>query len=1064
VRPLALALAVLLPPAAAAAHGVVVEEVTDGFAAHKAGLRPGDVIVAWERAAAPPANPEPAQGEVASPFDLELVERDQAPRGDVTLRGTRGGAALRVLMPPGGWRMEVRPPLGPADLEAYEAARKAAGGGAEGHLSAWDRLARRLGEAEDHAAASWLFLRIARAAAEKRNAGAAAAAFQAAVQEAEATGAPAVVASVQGVRARYFDDRGEWDQALAAYAAALAAYRAGAPEGLGEAWVHSLLGIMARKRGDPVAAEEALLRALAIRERLAPGSLSVAQALGSLGIVARNRGDLPAAEDYQRRSLVIRERLAPESVDVAAGLNNLGVVLHDRSDLVGAEEHFRRALAIREKLTPDSLEAADVIGNLGLVAETRGDLARAEEVQRRVLAIYERRAPGSLGVSQVLTNLGNLAGQRDELAAAEDYYRRSLAIKEKLAPRSIGAAISHSNLGWVTWKRGDLAAAQQHLERALAIHEVVAPRSLESSTAWSWLGDVALSGGDPAAAEGHYRRALEIRRERAPGSATEAEAFRSLAVVYRRQNRPQEALEHYAAALAALDAQRRTLGGTDETRTRFSVRYAPYYHEAVDLLLDLDRPQEAFHVLERYRARGLLSLLAERDLVFSADIPEELDRARRLANADYDRARAQLAEARGDEVARRREALDAVRRRQTEVQEKIRSASPRLATLHYPEPLDLAAGRRALDAGTLLLSYSIGAEKSHLVAVGPGADDFTAVPLDITLRELRGEVARFRQALQQGGRLSLTPLQASARRLGSLLLGPVAGPLARAERVLVLPDGPLHLVPFAALADPTAAQGLRYLVEATPVHVAASVTVSAELAKRRRPGRPATMVAFGDPDYSGLAAAPSRPVPPGVSSARERGLALSALPAARQEVEALERLFPTGSRTYVGAEATEERAKSVGPGVSLVHFACHGLADERTPLDSSLALAVPRDWQPGRDNGLLQAWEIFERVRIDADLVTLSACSTGMGGEMSGEGILGLTRAFQYAGAKSVLASLWEVNDASTAELMRRFYGHLRQGRSKDRALRAAQVEMIRRPGSAHPNRWAAFQLVGDWQ
>jgi len=146
-----------------------------------------------------------------------------------------------------------------------------------------------------------------------------------------------------------------------------------------------------------------------------------------------------------------------------------------------------------------------------------------------------------------------------------------------------------------------------------------------------------------------------------------------------------------------------------------------------------------------------------------------------------------------------------------------------------------------------------------------------------------------------------------------------------------------------------------------------------------------------------------------------------------------------------------------------VHFACHGLADERSPLESSLALSLPGGARAGRENGLLHAWEILEQVRLDADLVTLSACDTALGREMSGEGILGLTRAFQYAGARTVLASLWPVADDSTATLMKSFYAYLKQGQSKDRALRAAQLDMIR-SGSSHPYRWAAFQLVGDWR
>jgi CHAT domain-containing protein len=182
------------------------------------------------------------------------------------------------------------------------------------------------------------------------------------------------------------------------------------------------------------------------------------------------------------------------------------------------------------------------------------------------------------------------------------------------------------------------------------------------------------------------------------------------------------------------------------------------------------------------------------------------------------------------------------------------------------------------------------------------------------------------------------------------------------------------------------------------------------------------------------------------------------------EVEGLRALYPARSEVHLGKAASEERARGAGREASLLHFACHALADEGSPLDSSLVLALPPSWTPGQPNGLLQAWEILEQVRLDADLVALSACGTGLGGVASGEGMIGLTRAFHHAGARTVLASLWSVNDESTSALMRRFYGRLRAGDSKDRALRAAQTALIAEPRYSHPALWAAFQLSGDWK
>jgi CHAT domain-containing protein len=206
-------------------------------------------------------------------------------------------------------------------------------------------------------------------------------------------------------------------------------------------------------------------------------------------------------------------------------------------------------------------------------------------------------------------------------------------------------------------------------------------------------------------------------------------------------------------------------------------------------------------------------------------------------------------------------------------------------------------------------------------------------------------------------------------------------------------------------------------------------------------------------------------------------LELSPLPFARREVENIGQLFPGQVAAFLGPEATEERAKNLARGTRIIHFATHGLADERLPMSSGLVLTTPTHMDEHTEDGFLQAWEIFERVRLDADLVVLSACKSALGKEIGGEGLMSLTRAFQYAGARSVMASLWKISDRTTAELMVRFYKHLKEGLPKDEALRAAQMELIHGPiqvknekgetetiDASAPYYWAAFQIYGDWQ
>jgi CHAT domain-containing protein len=265
---------------------------------------------------------------------------------------------------------------------------------------------------------------------------------------------------------------------------------------------------------------------------------------------------------------------------------------------------------------------------------------------------------------------------------------------------------------------------------------------------------------------------------------------------------------------------------------------------------------------------------------------------------------------------------------------------------------------------------------------------------------------------------------------------------------------------------------IQYFAEWRPIHEVVSATVYAEVRKERKERRPSPVLlaAFGDPRYPSLSKDQAEHVEnPAVRAFVSRGASLAPLPSSREEVESIAGLFPGKANVYLGAEATEERAKALRKDVPYVHFAVHARLDERFPLDSALVLSIPEKVTEGRDNGLLQAWEILEQVRIDADLVTLSACETGLGKEVRGEGLIGLTRAFQYAGARSVLASLWKVSDRSTARLMKSYYAYLRAGRSKDEALRAAETDAIRaleasQKGFAHPFYWAAFQLFGDWE
>ena len=1112
-------------------RGVVVEDVAQNSVGESAGIRPGDVLLSWVRAASPPTNPAEARGQIGSPFDLTEIEIEEAPRGTVTLTGIRNGQSFSAALSPGEWKINTRPQMSEASLAAYQRGRQlVASNDVETGTKTWKEAAT---TAQDFLVGYWLSLKAADALAAARRWDEADAAYREAIAifESKKPPEPPLLAYGWEQTGAAFQRRNQWPAAEAAFRQALQIRERRAASSLGVAHDLHLLGVLARSRGDrqsagplieralqmrtqlapdslPVAAslnlvgtlagergdfaaaEEPFTRSLRIRERLAPESLDVATSLSGLGVVATRRGDLVAAEALHRRSLAIKDRLAPASISFAVTLNGLGGVAWERGDLAAAEDFYRRALVIHEKLDPNGTQIATIVRNLGRVARQRGDLPLARNILQRALVTHEKRAPESLDVAAALSDLGAIALDSGDMRGAQSFHTRALALRERLASGTVLEAISLNNLGEVARLSGDLKLAREFQGRALRIREKVAPGSLDVATSLSNLARIAEDDGDRQTAQQLHTRALPLYRALAPGSAPEARTLYRLGSINREASRPAEASRYFDLAIQALESQVGRLGGAEETRSSFAAEHTTYYREFSEVLVELDQAARAFEVLERSRARSLLAMLAERDLSFKSDVPPELERERRQIAAEYDRTQAAMA--RLDSVRntadlnRLQVRLGELRDQREAIAQRVRQASPRFASLQYPQTLDVTRTRQVLDAGTVLLWYSVGRHETILFVLQPiqqvvrTAPGLSVFRLPVGSESLRDQIVAFRNLIQRqsGDSDRIDALEAHGRKLFDALIKPAEQLITGASRVVISPDGPLHTLPFGALVLPpsetSGAKAPRYFIEWKPIHSAISATVYAELKKARRPAAPparATLIAFADPSYPAVERDAAGSIADAdVRAAVRSGYTLAPLPASRAEVSAIAKIYGNRAVSYVGPAATEERAKTLGRTVRYVHFATHGLLDEGSPLNSALALTIPDKPGNGRDNGLLQAWEIFEQIRLDTDLVTLSACESALGRELGGEGLVGLTRAFQYAGARSVLASLWSVADESTAILMTRFYQHLKAGKSKDAALRAAQLDLIhsaRAKGASnrsHPFHWAAFTLSGDWK
>ena len=1049
---LAVTLAAMAPVRVAAS--VIIERVKEESAAARAGLKPGDVLVGWKRTGPNPARRHvPSRGTFTSPFDALDFRVEQVPRGGASLLVKSRGAVVREIPMDStwGWRAHMlRPSLSSTELTTYRAAIEAEEEDPARAAELYHQLGSARGASGDHLTACWLLYRAAHALNHGEKLDPALAVFDEAIVEAKKAGRPAI-------EARLWCDK--------------------------EVIEH-------QGKGDQVRAVADYRQALAIKERYFPGSLKLAETLQELGRLLYDGGDPTSADPLLKRALLIWQETLPGSKEVADSLRYLGNVSWTRGDLDGAEALYRQSLAIAEGL-PQGVERgtmnASALVNLGNVANDRGDFATAEERWQRALALFREFAPGRMGEAFCLGNLAGAARERGDLAQSEALQKKSLALLEKFVPKGPDVATCLYELGKLASQRGDLAGAEDFFLKQLALAEEFGPDGLQVASGLDALADVATKRGDRAKAEEFSKRSIAIRERLAPGTQDLAATLHRLGLIERDSSRPAEAAASFGRALQALEAQKGKLGGGQDVRAGFAEKYRSIYADDVDLLIALGQPEEAFHVLERSRARGMLALLAERDLVLPDAVSPTLAGRQKEVNADYDRTQAALAEL---SLAKDRTEVDRLLARLRDLGAKreaiateIRKSSPHFAALKYPQPVDLAGAEAALDPGTALLSYSMGKDRTLLFAVaaaktGAGASRLEVFPIAIGAEELRSLVGDFRDlALAEPGPGSVKELVLAGGKLYDILVKPAEAMIAASARVVVVPDGPLQVLPFAALVRAGGESRPQYLVEWKPVHTVASATVYTELKRGRRASEataaPALLAAFGDPLYPrrDASAGPATATDPVVRSALERGTKLAALPGSRREVEDIARIYPERPAIYLGAEATEERAKSLGKEPRLIHFACHAVVNESFPLDSALALSIREKPAPGQENGLLQAWEILEGVRIDADLVTLSACETGLGKDLGGEGLLGLTRAFQYAGARSVLASLWRVEDQATGELMKRFYTELRLGRTKDEALRAAQLQLIgsaAEPGAladlSHPRQWAAFELIGDWK
>jgi CHAT domain-containing protein/tetratricopeptide (TPR) repeat protein len=895
-------------------------------------------------------------------------------------------------------------------------------------------------------------------------------------------------------------------QALESLQRALQLYVA-ASDRVGEADILNELALTYGELGDKRKSLEYLLRTVAVYHSTGDRK-SEAIVLGNIGSAYDTLGDEPLALESLNQSLTISHSIGDQEQESNA-LNNIGMVYRERAETQNALEYLNRALALSVALSDLSGQAV-TLNNLGLVYHDAGEEQKALHYYNQALPIF-RKIGQRDGEGSALLNLGVSYGALAEPVKALDNCSQSLTIFRAIGDKRTGARALVTIAG-LYLKAGQEEKALNELVNALPLTQQSGDRQREAF-ALQLIGKIYRSRGEQSKALEFYTQSLTLSRA-VEDHRTEAETLLRIAEVYRDKGNLADAETNAQAALAVIESVRAKIASQD-LRASYFASIRPYYEFYIDLLMKRHQLQpaagydaRAFELSERARARSLIELLNESGAGVSEGVdPALLRRDRQLQDsmtAKADRLMRLLSGTHRDqEVAALREDMEELSIAHDEVESKIRESGPRYAALTRPQPLGITEIQKELDQSSVLLEYVLGEEHSYLWAISRESINSFQLParrqIEAAARRVhdlltaRNQRPKFETGAERTSRVTAADSEfaTAAAELSKIVLGPVASQL-HDKNLLIVSDGALSYVPFAALPIP-AREGSRrlLLLDHQIVNLPSATTLSilrSELTKRKPAEKTVMVIADpvfdhsdervkSSPQKSGGGSSTSAS-PAGAINARAADVVRSAtdvgsdgedvrisrLPYTRKEADAIVSLVPANdSREALDFDAS--RATAISDDLKnyrFVHFATHSFLNNVHPELTGIVLSLV-DRTGADQEGFLRASEVFN-LKLNAEMVVLSGCQTGLGKEIKGEGFMGLTRGFMYAGARRLVVSQWAVSDEASAALMARMYQYILgpDKMSPAAALRAAQISTLNEKRWQAPYYWAAFVLEGE--
>ncbi|NEP24076.1 tetratricopeptide repeat protein [Moorena sp. SIO3I6] len=744
-----------------------------------------------------------------------------------------------------------------------------------------------------------------------------------------------------------------------------------------------------------------------------------ANSLSNLGNTYHSLGPYQQGIKFHQQSLAIERELGNRQRQ-ANSLSNLGSVYWRVGQYQQVIEFHQQSLALYRELE-DRQGEANALDNLGLAYYSLGQYQQAINFHQQSLAI-ERELGNRQGEADSLHNLGNTYDSLGHYQQAMDFYQQSLAIERELGNRQ-GEANSLGTLGIIYWRLGQYQQAIEFHQQSLALYRELGNRQGEAASLNN-LGVAYDSLGHYQQAIEFYQQSLAIDKELGNRQWV-AYSLQNLGATLSQKNQPELAIDFYKQAIEVQESIQGELK-VEELKTSYASQEVDIYENLINLLWNQKDFETAFNYVERARAKAFLDQLANEKIDFRAGADSKLLEREQDLKAEINALSQELITLRNGpknqwdnktiaEIENKRTAL---RKDYQDLLVQLKIQNPETASLKTVEVASLPEIQGLLDADTTLVEYFVTDERTLAFIIT--RNSFHTVPLNVTRQQLTEELTLFQDFADLD-----EPHPLELKNLHDWLIEPLQ-PHLNTTNISIVPHSILHYLPFAALTD-----GKEYLSDNYALLSLPSASILRYLPDKGK-STTGSLLALGDPTIPGL----------------------SPLTYAQKEVETIAQLFKT--KALVGEAATESALRSRAKQSGIIHLAVHGKYNLRNPLFSAIRLL--KDTQ---HDGSLEVHEVYGLdLTSTTNLVVLSACQTKIGELSRGDEVVGLNRAFLYAGTPTIIASLWNVDDAATGLLMKQFYSHWQGGMNKAEALQQAQKDL--RKTYPHPYFWAAFSLTGD--